>query len=364
MSTSWASYPAGYRSNEVSVLAAAVQHGECAAVIGLSGTGKSNLLGFLANRPGLGVPLALVDCNRLSPPDADAFWRLIRRSLNRAPSQSLDEFDALESSLASQLSTPESRLCLLFDRFDALPEQLHPLVFSRLRALRDAHKYELTYIIAARRPVDPRSELAELFFAHTLWLGPLAVDDAAWSASSYAARSGLAWDEAAVSRLVELSGGYPSFLRAACEAYAAGCVLDAQALRAHLSVRRRLDEFWSAGPTPEELALSRLDAIPLLAQETPPTASAAVSTFDTSHLTAKELRLWKSLQARAGEVCEKDDLIRAVWPEDKVFIDSIRDDALAQLVRRLRQKVRQQTGTAGGIQTVPGRGYKINPGKK
>ncbi len=360
MSTSWASYPPGYRSNEVSALAAAVQHGECAAVIGLSGAGKSNLLGFLANRPGLGVPLALVDCNRLSPPDADAFWRLIRRSLSSAPiSQSLDEFDTLESSLASQLNTPESRFCLLFDRFDALPEQLHPLVFSRLRALRDDHKYTLTYIIAARQPVDPHSELAELFFAHTLWLGPLAVADAKWSAASYAARSGLAWDEAAIALLVEFSGGYPAFLRAACEAHAAGCPLDPDALQAHPSLRRRLDEFWSAGPSPEELTLSRLDAIPLLARNSPPPGTAAVSTFDTSHLTAKELRLWEALQAHAGAVCEKDDLIRAVWPEDKVFIDSIRDDALAQLVRRLRQKVKLQTGTAGGIQTVPGRGYKV-----
>ena len=62
-------------------------------------------------------------------------------------------------------------------------------------------------------------------------------------------------------------------------------------------------------------------------------------------------------------MCEKDDLIRAVWPEDKIFMDSIRDDSLAQLVRRLRQKVRLQTGTAARIQTVPGRGYKFNPGE-
>ncbi len=192
MSTTWASYPANYRSTEVNALAAAVQHGECAAVIGLSGAGKSNLLGFVANRPGLGVPLALVDCNRLSPPDAGAFWRLIRRSLGSAPiPQSVDEFDALESSLASRLITPESRFCLLFDRFDALPVELHPLVYSRLRALRDDHKYALTYIIAARQPVDPHSELAELFFAHTLWLGPLAQEDAVWSAAGYAARAGL-----------------------------------------------------------------------------------------------------------------------------------------------------------------------------
>ncbi len=365
MSTTWASYPANYRSTEVNALAAAVQHGECAAVIGLSGAGKSNLLGFVANRQGLGLPLAFVDCNRLSPPDPGAFWRLIRRSLSGTPiPQSVDEFDALESSLANRLITPQSRFCLVFDRFDALPVELHPLVYSRLRALRDDHKYALTYIIAARQPVDPHSELAELFFAHTLWLGPLAHEDAAWSIAVYAERAGLDWDGSVISRLAQLSGGYPALLRAACEAYAAGCPLELNLLQAHPAVRRRLDEFWSAGPTPEELSLSRLEAIPLLTRPALPTKNADGPSLDTSQLTAKELRLWQALQAHAGSVCEKDDLIRSVWPEDKVFIESIRDDALAQLVRRLRQKVRLQNGAAARIQTVPGRGYKINPSKK
>ena len=364
MSTTWASYPASYRSKEVHTLAAAVQRGECAAVIGLSGAGKSNLLGFLANRPGLEVPLALVDCNRLSQPDAGAFWRLIRRSLESAPlSQSLDEFEPLESSLARRLNAPESRFCLLFDRFDALPAELQPQVYSRLRALRDDHKYALTYIIAARQPLDPRSELAELFYAHTLWLGPLSAEDAAWSAASYAARAGLDWDETVIARLIALSGGYPSFLRASCEAFAAGCPLEPGALQEHPAVRRRLDEFWSAHPTPEELSLSRLGGITLLSGLPRPPGGSPESALDTSKLTAKELRLWQALQEQAGNVCEKDDLARAVWPEDKVFIEGIRDDALAQLVRRLRRKVRQQAGSAASIQTVPGRGYKFKLGE-
>ena len=362
MSTTWVSYPAGYRSTEVLALSAAVQHGECAAIIGLSGAGKSNLLGFVANRSGLGMPLALVDCNRLSQPDAGAFWRLIRRSLDKAPTpQSLDEFDTLESSLAGRISTPESRFCLLFDRFDALPAEIQPQVYSRLRALRDDHKYALTFIVAARQPVDPGSELAELFFAHTLWLGPLAFEDALWSAASYAARAGLVWEETVLSALVQLSGGYPALLRAACEAYAAGCPLEPGALRAHPAVHRRLDEFWTAEPTPEELALSRLADIPLLAKPALPPGN---KTLDTSQLTAKEMRLWQALQTQAGAVCEKDDLIRAVWPEDKVFMEGIRDDALAQLVRRLRQKIKLQNATIGRIQSVPGRGYKISPNRK
>jgi hypothetical protein len=41
------------------------------------------------------------------------------------------------------------------------------------------------------------------------------------------------------------------------------------------------------------------------------------ASFDTSRLTAKEHLLLSYLQAHADGVCEKDDLIWAVWPEDQ-----------------------------------------------
>ena len=52
----WDSFPADYRAREVQFILKAVQAGECAAVVGLSGAGKSNLVGFLANRSSLAAP--------------------------------------------------------------------------------------------------------------------------------------------------------------------------------------------------------------------------------------------------------------------------------------------------------------------
>jgi hypothetical protein len=365
MST-WSAYPSNYRQAEVQGLLAAVRRGECAAVLGLSGAGKSNLLGFLADRAADAPPHCLVDCNRLLEPTAGGFWRLVRRSLEPgAAPHPTDEFGPLESSLAARFDPPGSAFCLVLDRFDALPVDLQPTVYGGLRSLRDVHKYRLTYVIASRQAVDPLSELAELFYAHTFWLGPLVEEDARWSASSYAARAGLAWDADTLARLIQLSGGYPALLRAACEAFASGCPLEGAALLAHPAVRRRLDEFWAAQPSEEELRLSRLDGIPLLARPATTEADPAAPgwVLDTGKLTAKELRLWETLLAHPGDVCAKDDLIRAVWPEDRVFFEGIRDDALAQLVRRLRQKIEEQGGPDQLIQTVPGRGYKYSPGR-
>ena len=61
------------------------------------------------------------------------------------------------------------------------------------------------------------------------------------------------------------------------------------------------------------------------------------------------------LRAHPGAVCLKDDLIRAVWPEETAAA-GLRDDSLAQLVHRLRDKIGPRL-----IQTLPGRGYRFNP---
>jgi len=46
----WDSYPPDYRAAEVRAITGATRAGECVSVVGLSGAGKSNLLGFLADR--------------------------------------------------------------------------------------------------------------------------------------------------------------------------------------------------------------------------------------------------------------------------------------------------------------------------
>ena len=130
--------------------------------------------------------------------------------------------------------------------------------------------------------------------------------------------------------------------------------MDAGSLLQHLAVRRRLAEFWADSPAPDMIAASRLEGNSLLCAPPAPTV-------DKACLTAKEILLLRYFQAHPAEVCEKDDLIRAVWPEDRIFIKGIRDDSLAQLVRRLREKVETAPSAPRLIHTVPGRGYRFTP---
>jgi len=348
--SAWDSYPDHYRSKEVCSILSAVEGGECVSLVGLSGAGKSNLLGFLANRKTQHSPLILVDCNRLHAIGAPALFQLVRNTLG-STAPATDEYHELEKMIHKKLAE-SGALCLMLDRFDALDESADPTIAGNLRALRDASKYQLTYVIATRHALDAHNELAELFFGNTIWLGPLSEPDALWNCQRYAQRKGLHWDEPTLQQLVAATRGYPSFLRAACEACASGIHPDPASLLTHPAVQRVLSEFWDDQPTPAELQLSGLADHPLLQQK-------SMKDFDTSGLTAKETLLLEYFQEHVGEICSKDDLIHAVWPEDRIFQNGIRDDSLAQLVRRLRRKIEPDPAEPSHIHNVPGRGYRF-----
>ena len=194
----WDTYPVDYRAAEVRAVVSAAQSGECASVVGLSGSGKSNLLGFLANRArGARCSFALVDCNRVTEYTPEAFFRLIRRALGSAEGTG-DELDLLDTLIQRAESERDVPLCLLLDRFDDVAARASPVLFNNMRALRDAHKYTLAYVAATRHPLRAHTELAELFYARTVWLGVLSESDARWTVTRYAARKEVRWDDEAV----------------------------------------------------------------------------------------------------------------------------------------------------------------------
>ncbi|HPH98140.1 MAG TPA: winged helix-turn-helix domain-containing protein [Anaerolineaceae bacterium] len=342
----WENYPANYREKEIQVILRAVRSGECVSVIGLSGSGKSNLMGFLANRVEPPPHFLFLDCNRMLDISPTGFWKFIARQMGETE-LALEALEAVDLRLEKWFSDHDS-LCWVVDRFDRLPGELQMQLAGQLRAFRDQYKYQLTYVIAGRCALDAESEIAELFFANTLWLGPLTSENARWSMAAYASRRQGSLDESTMQAIAAVSGRYPAFLRACCEAVMDGCAPEVEALRQHPAVARRLKEFWSDRPTPDALKNSGLEDVPLLSEMT----EAEPAPPDDSRLTASEARLLKVLQAQPGKVIEKDALIQQVWPEERA-VDGLRDDSLAQLVRRLRKKVGEER-----IETIPGRGYR------
>jgi hypothetical protein len=356
----WASYPTNYRQTEILRILSSVRAGECAELIGLSGSGKSNLLGFLANRPDVfenRPHFVLVDCNRLEALTSLALFQLLGDSLSQAGLSTWAEptYTLIELQVEiGQVLAQSNGLCLLFDRFELI-QQAGGMLLGNLRALRDGFKYQLTYVIAMRHPLPADNELAELFFGRTVWLGALSESDALWNLKRSAGRLGRAWSEAEQQAILSLSGRYPALLRAVCDASADGVPLEAEALCSHPAVKRRLDELFQEQPGEDELQRAGLAQARLLSQAE--RARPVNQRIDLSRLTAKENLLLEYLQAHAGQVCDKNTLIQAVWPEDKIFSEGVRDESLAQLVRRLRKKIEIDPDNPELIQTVSNRGY-------
>ncbi|MEA5078465.1 MAG: winged helix-turn-helix domain-containing protein [Anaerolineaceae bacterium] len=349
--TIWDAYPSNYRNSEISRILSSVKAGESCCLLGLSGSGKSNLVGFLAERVKEGPQFILVDCNRLPQSDPTALFGAIQQSFS--PGQPADaSLPALFKTVHQAFADFPQGICFILDRFEAFDPATPAFqqLAANLRALRDQFKYQVTYLISSRRPLEASSELAELFFANTFWLGPLSQQDALWSITQYAQRKALSWSEAECQHIFTLSGGYSSLLRAICEAHAAGTPLEVAALLTHPAIQARLQEFWHDAPDQRALEESGLADHPFFT--TSPSAT------PTALLTALEQRLLDSLSAHPGQVCEKDALIQAVWPEEK-WIAGMRDDSLAQLVHRLREKI--DTPQQKHIQSIPSRGYVYTP---
>jgi hypothetical protein len=73
-------------------------------------------------------------------------------------------------------------------------------------------------------------------------------------------------------------------------------------------------------------------------------------------LSPKEFALLAYLHTRCGEVCSKDDIGDAVWPE---YHEGVYDYQIENLVRRLRSKLELDPASPQLLLTVRGLGYKL-----
>jgi len=434
--SSWDTFPPTYRQREVAQIAAWIEASESGLVVGLSGAGKSNVLGFIAHRPPLSSPppaggtlRPLLDLNRLPEPSLAAFLRQLLAALDDAATEQLSaeaqarlkaitdkglaQTDAfllgrsVEAALALLCGEMKFRSVVLMDRFDVALEHMPPAFYNNLRAWRDAHKARLSYLVAARRdwPDWPNlpalSEFTDLIAGRTCWVGRLSPEDVQWNLQRFAGRKP---SPPLVEQMTALSGGHAGLLKALWAAGAPPLSSSPQAggIEAGPGVRRQCQELWddlppaiqeslriwqTIGTVPQgktkifllntgliveregevRLASTVLEAF--IREQAGPGAGVLRRDAATGQvyrgeiklpvkLTPQEDRLLAYLLEHPGEVCDKDALAEAIWP-DEVRVEGIRDDRLAQLVRRLREKVEPDPHAPRYIVPVWGRGYRL-----
>jgi DNA-binding winged helix-turn-helix (wHTH) protein len=439
----WADFPATYRAEQVATLASWIALGDSGVVVGASGSGKSNLAGFVANRRDVvgqylaGQPddycFLHLDINSLPVVTTPNFYRGLLAVLQREVEQAHPELAAKLAEWTAKLIDVEDTLALywvlqrahallvnrarkrvvwLIDRFDEACRRLESGTLSNLRSLRDQFKGRVSYIVFTRLPLarlrtpTEFDELHEILVTHTCWVGAMTLRDTHWIARQMAERHQTRFDEGSTAMLVEITGGWPALMKAACMALATGLLVPQEAMQTWIEhllqqpvFQRICQEIWDDCCSAEQTVLRSLatggdyrglDAeiltylektglllrhqvnarfqliSPIFAafvkQQTyapakirlDPHSDIVFQGHMPVELTALEHRLLCYFLAHERQICTKDILIAHVWPDE---MDGMRDDSLAQLVRRLRDKIEFETATHTYLQTVHGRGY-------
>jgi hypothetical protein len=287
----WLDHDLTYRTKELRQITGWILTGASGSVIGLNGSGKSDLLGFLCYRtdvlthylpPGAPtVTLLPMDLNALPANTLDALFRVILRTFyehqhrfddesrwlithlylaNRAATDPFLSQSALRE-LLLYLQQRRHRVVFALDRFDLFCTMLTREMADALRGLRDSFKDTLSYIASMRLGLTylPEPELLgdlhRLLDQHVCHIGPMNEAD---TRNTIARRIGALaqLSEAEIQQIWRLSGGYPSLVLVICRWWLAQSEPPngdgwLEPLLAETSVRQRLADIW-AGLTQEE----------------------------------------------------------------------------------------------------------------
>lgn len=304
----WAQYDMFYRRREVEVVVGWITAVHTGSVVGLAGSGKSNLLGFLGHRPDvlqaylpatarqiLTVP---VDLNHLTDTRLVTLFRVILRSfyeirhtlpetLQLTVDHTYQTHKAVQDAflvqsalrdLLQELQEQKWQVTVIMDRFDDFCHVATPAMTNTLRNLRDSFKGNLTYLAGMRR--DPRylpnplalGELYELLDTRVCWVGCMEREDVCRLIAEETVTAESPPDEQTQERLLVLTGGYPALLKVVCAWWLKTTPRPMfadwqQILLTQSAVKHRLQEIWMGLTEEEHLALAELGKI---SEPTPP----------------------------------------------------------------------------------------------
>ncbi|MGQ9457080.1 MAG: winged helix-turn-helix domain-containing protein [Anaerolineae bacterium] len=262
-------------------------------------------------------------------------------------------------------------------------------------------------------------EFCELFALHTYDLGPLSREDAWQYVQDFAQREGVTFDEHDFAFICQQAGGHPGLMEVVCRCLGRVTgkpVRDVtQDWLIHREVRDLLAQepavqaecarIWSdllpdeqeallalvsPGQSPSAESLNRLfrrrvvveeegEAVPFchllrdylrrqhLSRKEPEegvqvdvdSGEVWVDGRKVPTLTNLEFRLLLLLYGRVGKICDKYQVVEAVWGQE--YLDEVDDARIEKLVSRLRHKLEEDPNNPKYLVTVRGRGYRLMP---
>lgn len=288
---------------------------------------------------------------------------------------------------------------LFFLRFDRIKDVVTPEFFDNLQGLRDGSHGKIAYVFTSFRSLDALSPKAFTkadlsAFCHTLHIRPSNQSDIRVIADHYKKRYGLSFSDTIEQELFRLVGGYVQYLQLALiilNEHKEDTINTPEQLFSLLVQDERItlqsEELWESLTTVEKEAVGKVFQEEELSDEEQKEADyifqtgmvetnkKKVSLFSPlfaqyvslvfHHVgkmdrelvfSKKEHLLFTLLKEHTGEICERDDIIEAVWPEYQEF--GVSDWSIDRLVARVRSKLKKQARPYE-IRTIRTRGYML-----
>ena len=441
-------YPNDTRFKEIEKILSFVKEGHSCQLIGVPGTGRSNLLGLLSYNKNVRIKhlgenqvwfhfvlLNFSEIRKKSLFDATKFMFLglldsLRErkmdkeyaAVNTIFKEGLglnDEmvlFQGLKKTIDFLAVEKELTIVFLFDRFEEYVPTVTGDFFANLRILRNRAKYRFSVVFSTNRPLD--DVLEPIFFADfyefmagkIVYLPLLDKPGLDFRISYLEKITGKKVDKKMLVEIMKLTGGHGSLTRHCLEAVLAmnnqQSIINNQQLASSSEfvefflkqkpVRSVLFGIWNSLNPFEQNLLTLLNfadqdisylknvglidknklTIPLLTdyalEKNKLSAENEKIVFDqtsneikngdlviSDKLTSSEFKLLMFLILNTEKVVDRDEIVNAVWGNLESTA-GVTDQALDQLIFRLRKKIENNPNNPNHIQTVKGRGLKFS----
>lgn len=432
-------YTLAYRATESRQVMGWLKAGQSGCLIGVRGVGTSNFLAFLRREDvrqhylGQGyvnVIFVLIDPLALTEQTEVAVYSLLLdRLLGQLGPAGVDtaivaEITGLEDSfpvqrliernLANLCHQPSQRVVFLFDEFDTIFQNLSPSLFRYLRAIRDNHKDQISYIVtivndlaSLRADLTLVEHFYRLVSRNVCDLRPYIEADARQMINYLSSRRSLELGESDITRLIELSGGHAGLIKSTLSLLWNNQEQALDEITPHLSqeptIQAECGKVWTSLLTQEQAALQillageqldlpvlqrlkrkgllrnsgsemmmfsplfsdfvRLQANPsreniIVISRSPRRVQFGEQRIDT--LTELEFEALSYLYGHRGRVCTKDELIQHIYGQRYNRLNGgVSDAALQTLIARLRSKIEPSRDQPRFIATVKGEGYRF-----
>lgn len=439
-------YPEDSRFREIEKIIGFIKKGQSCQLIGLPGTGKSNLLGMLSfnrnvRQKHLGEAQkwfhfvyinfsecknrSLFDVNKiifLSLADSlkeremdkehDRLHKIFKEHL--ALKDELVLFQGLKEAIDFLVIEKELTIVFLFDRFEEYITSISKEFFVNLRVLRNRAKYRFSAVFALNRPLDELlepeifSDYYEFLMENIVYVSLLDKLGLKFRLSYLEKITAKKVDPKIYSEVLELTAGHGKITRLCFEALLASSGQQlassfklSEFLLKQKTIHGALIEIYNSLLPQEQSILQNKElgimnkggslsyledvgliennkiAIPLFKKYLENLRPANKNSnnklrFDensnsilkgeiliSDKLTGAEFRLLKYLLLNKDRILDREEIINAVW-KDTASVAGVTDQALDQLIFRLRKKIEEKPNQPAHLQTVKGRGFKFN----